>query len=243
MDVFSYAWRLARTIWRAHPRHTARVPAWRPPLLLAVLLSLAGWTFYSSATLPDPEQTELNRLGERMELVSRHLERVEAVYDTDISHLERVLRGQGADERMARRVAVALHAEALRLRIEPRLLLGVMLVENPWIDPAARSPVGAQGLMQVMPFHRGRWPCEPRLDDIEANICHGAHIFADLLQRERGNVERALLRYNGCVRGTNTPNCHTYPLYVFARTGGVTIYDWRNGLTGEMGGTDRGSAP
>ena len=33
------------------------------------------------------------------------------------------------------------------------------------------SAVGARGLMQVMPFHRGQWkPCEPRLDDIDANI-------------------------------------------------------------------------
>ena len=23
-------------------------------------------------------------------------------------------------------------------------------------------------------------------------------------------MERALLRYNGCVKGTNTPHCHTY---------------------------------
>jgi hypothetical protein len=24
------------------------------------------------------------------------------------------------------------------------------------------------------------------------------------------NLNRALLRYNGCVKGTNTPHCHTY---------------------------------
>jgi hypothetical protein len=34
-------------------------------------------------------------------------------------------------------------------------------------------------------------------------------ILADLIKRSP-NVERALQRYNGCVRGTNTPNCHTY---------------------------------
>jgi hypothetical protein len=25
---------------------------------------------------------------------------------------------------------------------------------------------------------------------------------------------KGLLRYNGCVRGTNTPRCHTYPTKV-----------------------------
>jgi hypothetical protein len=74
--------------------------------------------------------------------------------------------------------------------------------------------------MQVMPLHRGKWrPCPPRLDDIDANICHGARIFANYVKEQGGNVEQALLRYNGCVNGTNTPNCGQYANYVFARFG------------------------
>ena len=30
------------------------------------------------------------------------------------------------------------------------------------------------------------------------------------------DLHRALLRYNGCVTGSNTPNCHTYPSRVLA---------------------------
>jgi hypothetical protein len=28
------------------------------------------------------------------------------------------------------------------------------------------------------------------------------------------DVQRGLLRYNGCVTGSNTPHCHTYPTKV-----------------------------
>src|SRR5690606_42060305 len=81
--------------------------------------------------------------------------------------------------------------------------------------------------MQVMPMHRGQWGCGDTLDDIESNICHGAKIFASYLTSEKGNVERALLRYNGCVRGTNTPDCHMSPNHVFARAGRASILAWR----------------
>jgi soluble lytic murein transglycosylase-like protein len=195
----------------------------------ALLLSAAAWTAtetVAEAAASSPDHVAV--LRERAESMRRHLDRVEAFYEAEAAPLERVLLSQGADEALARRVATALVAEARRNDLEPRLLLGVLLVENPWIDPRARSPVGARGLMQVMPFHEGKWgDCEPRLDNVEANICHGARIFASYLQSENGNIERALLRYNGCVRGTNTPNCHAYPGHVLARTGGVTIHDWR----------------
>ena len=64
--------------------------------------------------------------------------------------------------------------------------------------------------MQVMPFHAGKWGCPSSdLFDIDANICHGVQILADNLKRSR-NLPTALQRYNGCVRGTNTPDCHRY---------------------------------
>jgi soluble lytic murein transglycosylase-like protein len=69
--------------------------------------------------------------------------------------------------------------------------------------------------MQVMPFHAGKWGCATNdLFDIEANICHGARILADNLRHSR-NLPTALLKYNGCVRGTNTPDCHRYARIVY----------------------------
>jgi hypothetical protein len=173
-------------------------------------------------------------LEARAQHVSGLFDGVEDLYAEQVEPIERVLLGYRSDDpQLVRRVAVALVREARRTQLEPRLLLAVLLVENPWIDPGAASPVGAQGLMQVMPFHRGQWkPCAPRLDDIDANICHGARIFAWNLKASNGNIDKALLRYNGCVRGTNTPDCHQYPYHVYARAGRASVLGWRGGTMG-----------
>lgn len=94
--------------------------------------------------------------------------------------------------------------------------MAVLLVEDPRLDTAAVSPVGATGLMQVMPFHRGRWPCDgEELRDPDVNICYGARILAHQIRIAGGNLDVALLRYNGCVRGTFTSDCDLYPLRVY----------------------------
>lgn len=105
--------------------------------------------------------------------------------------------------------------EGRRRNVGSSLLVGVMLTENPWLDPRATSVVGARGLMQVMPFHAGKWGCNsPDLFDIESNICHGVAVLAENLGRSK-TLPQALLGYNGCVRGTNTPDCWRYPNKVF----------------------------
>ncbi len=107
-------------------------------------------------------------------------------------------------------VADALVSEGHRQNISPELLVGVVLTEDPELNPRARSHVGARGIMQVMPFHSGKWGCgSGDLFDIEANICHGVKILKQAIA-ETPNVRLALLRYNGCVRGRNTRDCHTY---------------------------------
>jgi soluble lytic murein transglycosylase-like protein len=136
---------------------------------------------------------------------------------TDAKALEEIkrvaysLRKYTNDTVLAQRIAGAIVVEGGKKNINPALLVGVVLTEDAKLDPKARSFVGARGLMQVMPFHAGKWKgCSSAdLFAIDSNICHGVSILADLIKRSP-NVERALQRYNGCVRGTNTPNCHTY---------------------------------
>ncbi len=134
---------------------------------------------------------------------------------SDESYVARVLRDYTSDEKRAGRIAAALVREGRRKNVGSTLLLGVMLTENPWLDPRATSFMGARGLMQVMPFHAGKWGCgSGDLFDIESNICHGVAILADNLKGSR-TLPEALLGYNGCVRGTNTPDCWRYPGTVF----------------------------
>jgi hypothetical protein len=118
------------------------------------------------------------------------------------------------------RIADAAVRQAYADRIPPALVLGVMLTENTTLKPSARSNVGAQGLMQIMPRlwkpvlgHRfGR-----NLRDDATNVRYGTYILRYMHDRVSGRLSpeasyrTALLRYNGCVRGTNTRNCHRYP--------------------------------
>ena len=122
-----------------------------------------------------------------------------------------VLRRYTKDTLRANRIATALIREGGKRDLDPALLIGVLIAENAKLDPTARSNVSARGLMQVMPFHAGKWKQCPSRDlaDIDSNICYGTAILADMIKRSP-NLQRALLRYNGCVRGTNTPHCHTY---------------------------------
>jgi len=105
--------------------------------------------------------------------------------------------------------------------VPPSLIAAVLVTENTTLTPAAESSVGAQGLMQVMPMHAGARLCNSAdLVDVDSNICHGTLILARNL-RATSSPAAALLRYNGCVKGTNTPDCHRYPAKVLARASQV----------------------
>jgi soluble lytic murein transglycosylase-like protein len=123
------------------------------------------------------------------------------------------------DRALAFRIADALVAQADKEHIDPALLVGVLLTEDATLDPHARSSVGARGLMQVMPLHGGKWGCgSSDLFNIESNICHGVQILKQAML-DAPNTRLALLRYNGCVRGRNTPNCHQYDDKVLRHAG------------------------
>jgi hypothetical protein len=128
-----------------------------------------------------------------------------------------VLARRTANRPLIQRISAAIVKEGRRRNIGTQLLVGVLLTENPWLDPRATSSVGARGLMQVMPFHAGKWGCDSAdLFDIDSNICHGVAVLADNLDRSR-SLRQALRGYNGCVRGTNTPDCWKYPSAVYRR--------------------------
>jgi soluble lytic murein transglycosylase-like protein len=161
----------------------------------------------------------LDEIARRIDGVDAELREFQRVATAEIAPLVNVLTDRyEAPVPLARQIAVALVREGRRTQIDPRLLLAVLLVENPWIDTEARSFMGAVGLMQVMPFHAGAWGCSAAdLTDVDANICHGASILAHAILLSEGDLDRALLRYNGCVLGTNTPDCHRYPSWVHSR--------------------------
>ena len=134
----------------------------------------------------------------------------EVVARYDHLPLAQILRRSG-DPATANRVARAIVKEARQLQLSPSLLAGVLLTENARLEPKTVSSRGAVGLMQVMRFHAGVFDCDSDdLLQIEANICHGARVFAGYLKSTR-DVRSALLRYNGCIRSRATQSCRRYP--------------------------------
>jgi soluble lytic murein transglycosylase-like protein len=117
--------------------------------------------------------------------------------------------------RLARQVAdpgerieilTRVHYEADRAGLPPELVLAVIEVESNF-DRYAISVAGAIGLMQIMPF----WLDEiGRPDDnllhIDTNLRYGCTILKYYLDKENGDLRRALGRYNGSLGQRKYPN-------------------------------------
>lgn len=92
-----------------------------------------------------------------------------------------------------------VHYEAARAKISPQIVLALIQVESNF-DEYAISTAGARGLMQVMPFwlkEIGR--TSDNLFNIRTNLRFGCTILRFYLDKEKGNITRALARYNGSL--------------------------------------------
>ena len=99
-----------------------------------------------------------------------------------------------------------VHYEALRSRLDPQLVLGLIEVESGFRKYAV-SRAGARGYMQVMPF----WVSligQPghNLFHLRTNLAYGCAILRHYLDMERGDYFRALGRYNGTLGRPEYPN-------------------------------------
>ena len=78
--------------------------------------------------------------------------------------------------------------------VDPRLIHAVAYQESRY-KVGAESPVGAQGLMQMMPATAARFAVEGKTGT-EQNVYAGTKLLRWLLKRFDGNVELALAGYN-----------------------------------------------
>lgn len=172
-----------------------------PRTALLLLLSLWG-TAAMAADDPDPVLRELLRAAAND--ANSFGDRYDAhVWLTDMSaRLEKTVK----DPRERLDILRHVHYEATRADLPPELVLAVIDVESNF-DRYAISVAGARGLMQIMPF----WLDEiGRPDDnllhVSTNLRFGCTILKYYLERENGNLPRALARYNGSLGKRRYPN-------------------------------------
>lgn len=185
------------TALRRPPRYIKRAL----PAMLAGLLLL--WPASALATKPTDDPQLRQMLREAITQSSSFEDRFDAeVWLVDMSsRLSRYVR----DEQERLTILRLVHREATRHDLDPELVLALIHVES-LFERFAVSHAGAMGIMQIMPFWKneiGRE--EDNLMQLETNVRYGTTILRYYIDRENGNLTRALARYNGSLGKTWYP--------------------------------------
>jgi soluble lytic murein transglycosylase-like protein len=111
-----------------------------------------------------------------------------------------------SDELERRDLLATVHYESMRAGLDPQLVLAVIYHESGY-KKFAFSSATARGYMQVMPF----WVTQigtpdQNLFNLRTNLRYGAVILRYYLDRENGDLYRALGRYNGSLGKPEYPN-------------------------------------
>ncbi|MGA8862572.1 MAG: lytic transglycosylase domain-containing protein [Gallionella sp.] len=129
-------------------------------------------------------------------------------YEADfwLNEMSRRLQKTMPDDEYRMNFLKTVHYEATRAGLDPQLVLGLIEVESGF-NKYAVSNSGARGYMQVMPF----WVNEigtkgQNLFHLRVNLRYGCTILRHYLDIEKGNLFRALGRYNGTLGKPGYPN-------------------------------------
>ena len=168
-------------------------------ILIALACIASGAMAQSNA---DPE------LREALRAAASDSESFTDRFDAEVwlTDMSRRLERQVKDPEERIKILKLVHLEASRAKLAPELVLAVIETESNF-DHYAISVAGAIGLMQIMPF----WLDEigrpnDNLLHIETNLRYGCTILRFYLDKENGDLRRALGRYNGSLGRRKYPN-------------------------------------
>ena len=178
----------------------------RVTLLLTLLLPL---TAFAGAQKYEPlaasVQAALSRtISDQAPPKSSFLDSMEAI--DWLTEMSRRLEKRIADRESRLEFLRAVHYGATRAGLDPQMVLGLIQVESGFKKYAVSSS-GARGFMQVMPFWIkviGR--NDDNLFHLRTNLRYGCTILRHYLDIERGDLYRALGRYNGSLGQAEYPN-------------------------------------
>ena len=122
-----------------------------------------------------------------------------------VDEMSRRLSPRITDLAERRDLLATVHYEAIRAGLDPQLVLGVIHHESGFKKYAV-SIADARGYMQVMPF----WTkvigtTQHNLFHLRTNLRYGCVILRHYLDRENGDLFRALGRYNGSLGRAEYP--------------------------------------
>ena len=184
----------------------ARLPALR--LIWALLPACAG-----SDALAGAQQYEPLAASVRAALhasVSDAAAPLLPIQDADeraqwLAEMSRRLQKRIPDPAYRTELLTSIHYEATRAGLDPQMVLGLIQVESNFRKYAI-SGAGARGYMQVMPF----WlqvmnQPDANLFHLRTNLRYGCTILRHYLDIEKGDLFRALGRYNGSLGKAEYP--------------------------------------
>ncbi len=175
-----------------------------PVALLLIVTSAAVSSVVMAATTEKPDEELRDLLVKTIGEADSFEDRFDAeVWLLDMSTR---LKSRMPDDNKRLELLKNIHYEANKVGLAPELVLAVINVEsnfNRW----AISSAGAQGLMQIMPFWLKEIPqAGDNLFNARTNLRFGCTILKHYLQREKGDFQRALARYNGSLGKVWYPN-------------------------------------
>ena len=122
-----------------------------------------------------------------------------------LTTMEKRLESRMPDRKQRLELLRTVHYEALRAKLDPQLVLGVIEVESAFRKYAV-SKAGARGFMQVMPFWiKQIGQPKHNLFHMRTNLAYGCAILRHYVDMEDGDYYRALGRYNGSLGYTQYP--------------------------------------
>jgi len=106
--------------------------------------------------------------------------------------------------------AKQIDSAARQAALDPALVHAVIYIESRY-NPAARSPKGAVGLMQLMPETALRYGVDKAVHAPEANLRAGTRYLSDLINLFESRLDLALAAYNAGENAVIRHGMHVPP--------------------------------
>lgn len=153
----------------------------------------ANSVFKLSQLLPDRFVTRrLSLFDEQWQMVGAPAQKHRNVFVEEMTRINDAIRREFFKDSMP--FGGIIHEKAEKYDVDPSLVAAVIEQESRFRKNAI-SPVGARGLMQLMP-RTGRWMGARDLYDAEQNIDAGVKYIKYLDKRFNGNLKNTIAAYN-----------------------------------------------